>query len=133
MRRLAGGIPRAFRSHRTPEGARYGAYCRAKAKRLGPLPADALPWLKEAGLLTVRLDRLHEEEEAIRVTLMNGAGRRAREKAWAMGKGLERRGNRLRAALEAAERRLEELATRDGAGPGLPAEYIETVEGHHGE
>lgn len=137
MRALAGRVPRAFASHKTPEGAAYGRYARAKVKRLGSLPDDARPWLKEAGRLTVALDRLHAEEEAVCATLANGAGRRQREKLLAQLARFDRRAGRLRSALEAAERRLEELASssndRARAGAGLPPEYIERVEGRDGE
>lgn len=68
MRALRGGIPRAFRSHRTPHGAAYGAYCRAKLARLGELPADALPTLREAGVVTVELIRLHRDGENPRLS-----------------------------------------------------------------
>lgn len=122
MRALRGGIPRAFKSHRTPAGAAYGRYCRAKVERLGRLSADAARWLKEAGLLTLSLDQLHEEAETTRAALTNGAGRRARDKARATLKSLERRAARLRASLEASERRLEELARHDGQGEDLAAQ-----------
>lgn len=116
MRALRGGIPRAFENHRSADGYAYGRYARAKVARLGPLPADAAPWLKEAALLTIRLDRLHTEEQEVRAALRNGAGRRAREQARATQARLERRAARLRASLDAAERRLEALASRDGHG-----------------
>jgi len=66
--------------------------------------------LKAAGLLTLDLDRLTQEAEAARAVLTNGAGRRARDRARGQLARLERRAARLRASLEAAERRLEELA-----------------------
>ena len=110
MRSLAGKIPRALRSHRSTEGAVYRAYCRAKIARLGALPPDARPWLKAAGLLVLDLDRLGAEAEAIRAVLSNCAGRRARDRARVQLRQLERRAARLRASLEGAERRIEELA-----------------------
>lgn len=119
MRRLRGGIPRAFGNHRSAEGYAYGRYARAKVERLGSLPPDAAPWLKEAALLTLRLDRLHGEEQEVQAVLKNGAGRRAREKSRATLARLERRAARLRLALEAAEARLEELAARERPGPSL--------------
>jgi septal ring factor EnvC (AmiA/AmiB activator) len=106
---LVGRIPRAFPSHRTPEGAAYGRYVRATLSRLGALPDAGRVWLKEAGRLTVALDRLHAETEAATAASQT-AGRRQREKLRAQLRSLERRTARLRAALEATERRLEELA-----------------------
>jgi hypothetical protein len=114
VRALTGGIPRALRSHRSAEGDAYGRYCRAKVERLGSLPADARPWLRAAGLLVLDLDRLSGEAEAARAVLSNGAGRRARERARVQIRQLERRAARCRASLEAAERRIEELAGKNG-------------------
>jgi len=87
-------------------------------KRYDSLPDDARPWLKEAGRLTIALDRLHTEAEAISATLGNGTGRRRRQQEKLRGqlKSLERRAARARASLEAAERRLEELAHSNGHG-----------------
>lgn len=120
MRALRGAIPRALRNHRGAEGAAYGAYLRAMVGRLGPLGPEARPWLKQAGLLVLALDRLSVEAEATRETLQNGAGRRARDKARVQLRQLERRAARLRVALEAAERRLEELAGERRNGSGDP-------------
>jgi hypothetical protein len=117
---LRGQIPRALQSHRTPKGYAYGEYLRAKVRRLGPLPADARPWLREAGLLTLALTELHREEEAARPLLTApGVGNRKRTKVRVMLRQLERRAARLRASLEAAEKRLEALATRNGQGQDL--------------
>lgn len=116
MRRLRGGIPRAFASHRTPEAASYGCYCRAKMARLGSLPPDARPWLREAGLLVLTLGRLHQETEAAHQAL-DGAGRRRREQLRVMLRQLERRAGRLRGQLASAEARLEELAAKPPADP----------------
>lgn len=109
MRALRGGIPRAFASYRSASGAVYGSYCRAKVARLGSLPPDARPWLREAGLLVLDLDRLHEESEAARL-MLNSAGRRARDKARVQLRQIERRAGRLRGQLASAEERLEALA-----------------------
>jgi hypothetical protein len=64
VRGLAGGIPRAFQSHRTANGALYGRFLRGVLQRLGPLPADATPTLKELGRLVVDLDRLDKDLQA---------------------------------------------------------------------
>ena len=64
MTALAGGIPRAFKFHKTPEGAAYLSYVRAKLELLGRLPEDARPLLGEAGLLVIDLARFRREIEA---------------------------------------------------------------------
>src|SRR5687768_12017679 len=56
--RLSAGIPRVLADHRTAEGRRYGAYCRAVLARLPGLPASALPTVQQCGWLVVELDRL---------------------------------------------------------------------------
>jgi hypothetical protein len=112
MRRLQGGIPRGRGNHRSRMAIQYRRYCLAMVARYGPLPADAARWLKEAGLLTLSLDQLHAEVESARAVLTNGAGRRAREKVRVQLRQFER--SRLRASLEAAEKRLEALATGQG-------------------
>lgn len=103
MRALKGRIPRAFTSHRTPEGAAYGAYCRGKLARLGPLPPDAMPILREAGIITVELPRIHREAGAPKL------GRRDRAR-------LRRQAIILRSQLVTLERHLQELARRNGHG-----------------
>jgi hypothetical protein len=130
MRALRGGIPRALPSHRTRRAFAYRVYCAAKLARLGPLPADARPWLKEAGRLTLDLDALRDEAEVVRQVFTNGAGRRARDTARVKLRQLERRAGRLRVALEAAERRLEELAGSNGSGPG---DLAARLAAHHRE
>ena len=99
MRALRGGIPRAFKSHKTPEGEAYGDYCRALLARVGTLPRSAMPTLKAAGHLVVELDRLTTDLDTAR------QGRRKRDQ------------NRIRRAMVIArtqllnvEKRLEELA-----------------------
>ena len=104
-RPLVGRIPRAFKSHKNPEGWAYGAYVRAKLARLGPLPADARPTLREAGVMAVDLERLTRELLAART-------RQERRR-------LRRDAKTLRALLLAYERRLEELAGRHGSGPNI--------------
>lgn len=101
MNALQGRIPRAIRNHRTPEGAAYGRYCRAVIARLGPLPDDARPTLREAGRLTLYLDHLAAELEARR------AAKRPRSKDL---RRLERDQRKARVQLLMFERRLEEIA-----------------------
>ena len=121
---LRGGIVRTHKNHRTPDGFQSRAYQRAKIARLGPLPADARPWLKAAALLTLDLDRLAQDAETVRQAFTNGAGRRAREKARVTLRQLERRGARLRASLQAAEERLEQLANTNGHRRQTPADLL---------
>ncbi len=61
MRALKPGgvaIPRAFRSHRTPDGYRYRVYVTALLARLGSLDQTALATLREAGRLAVELEAM---------------------------------------------------------------------------
>jgi len=100
VRALAGRIPRAFRTHKTPEGAAYGSYCRAKLARLGPLGKDAMPILRECGIVTIDLARVRADLEAAR----DKPNRRRQVRQ------LQRTSASLRGQLLALERRLEELA-----------------------
>ena len=109
-RALVGGIPRAFRSHKTPEGAAYRVYCQSMLARLGKLPTSAWPTLREAGRLTIELGAMGEELEAAR------ARRRRRDVAR-----LRRAMIPARTQLLNMERRLEELASRNGHSDPLAA------------
>lgn len=102
MRRLksaVGAIPRAFANHRTPEGHAYRVYLTGILVRLGPLPKDAAPTLREVGRLTIELDAMGRELEAAR-----GRSRR-RDVAR-----LRRQMVPMRTQLLTLERRLEERA-----------------------
>jgi hypothetical protein len=62
VKALAGGIPRAFRSHKTPDGAAYGRYSRAWVARFaGSLPEDLRPLVRLAGRLTVEIAALERD------------------------------------------------------------------------
>jgi hypothetical protein len=111
---LKGQILRGYGDHRREPWRTFARYCRSVQARYGQLGPDARHWLREAGLLTLALDALHREEQTVRMVLTNGAGRRGREKARVQLRQFERRGSRLRASLEAAEKRLEALATGQG-------------------
>jgi len=101
VRALAGGIPRGLKNHRTPEGFAFGTYVRAKLRRLGPLPADARPLLREAGRLMLDLERLREEQDqALKRRRLTVARR------------IDRRLVPLRTQFLTIEARLEELAGR---------------------
>jgi len=56
MNALPTRIPRAFANHRTKVGAAYRLIVQAKLARLGTLPADARPVLRDSGRLAVELD-----------------------------------------------------------------------------
>ena len=102
-RRLRGGIPRAFTSHKTPEGAAYRRYVRAKVEQLfgagQDAPISCEVTLREAGRLTVELQASGRELEDAR------AHKRRRDVAR-----LRRQMIPMRTQLLALERRLEELA-----------------------
>ena len=122
---LKGRIPRALRNHRTPEGYRYGEYLRAKLRKLGPLDAEARPWIRECGVIMLALEALHREEQDARALLTApgvGARRRARVRI-ALGR-FERRGMRLRAGLALVEQRLEQLASRNGHAAADPLDAV---------
>ena len=79
MRRLRapiGAIPRGFTDHRSVAAKKYRVYCLAIQAQWGPLPAIALPTLREAGRAAVELERLgHEHELAIARKQRREAGR----------------------------------------------------------
>jgi hypothetical protein len=129
MKRLRGGIPRGLGNHRSRTAIAYRRYCVAMLARHGPLPDDALRWLKEAALIALALDQLQVEAEAAQRVLVNGAGRRARDKARVTIRQLERRAARLRASLHAAEERIERLAGHNGQ----PQDLASRLAKHHRE
>ena len=67
MDALKGRIPRVLRNHRSKEGLEYGQYCRGIIDRLGPLPKDARPILREAGLVAIDLMRARRDLEKLRL------------------------------------------------------------------
>ncbi len=67
MDALKGRIPRVLRNHRSKEGLEYGQYCRGTIDRLGPLPKDARPILREAGLVSIDLMRARWNLEKLRL------------------------------------------------------------------
>jgi hypothetical protein len=98
-------IPRAFKNHKTPEGFAYAAYLTALMARLGPLPDDASPTLREAGRLAVELAAMGRELEAARA-------RNRRRDVSRLRRGMVP----MRTQLLTMERRLEELARGNGHG-----------------
>jgi hypothetical protein len=125
VRALKGAILRGYGDHRRQPWWTFARYARALQARLGPLPADARPWVREAGLLVVALDALHAEEATLRASLADPAvGRRLRAKHRTALSRLERRAMRLRASLEAAERRLADLAGGNGHGRPTPDDLL---------
>jgi hypothetical protein len=109
MRALKPGgvrIPRAYKSHKTPDGYRYRVYVTALLARLGPLPACANPTLREVGVLAVELEAMGRELQTARS--------RARRRDMAR---LRRSMTSARSQLITLERRLEELAEPRGSDP----------------
>jgi len=119
VRALAGRIPRAFKSHKTPEGWAYGRYLRAKLQRLPNLPPDARPLLREAGRITIDLMKLGQRRDEIQST------KQPRQAA------LRRLGSesrKLRVQLLLIEKRLEEMAASNGhASSPTPADLLATL------
>jgi len=108
-------IPRAFANHRTPEGAAYRLYCQGKLARLGPLPDDARPLLREAGRITVELDLLGRRRDAIR------AFKKPRKLELRQ---LGSESRKLRVQLLMLERRLDDMAAASPAPhEALAAQY----------
>ena len=107
MRALAGRIPRAIKNHRSPAGAAYRTYLQAKLSRLGPLPPDARPLLRQAGLLVLDLARLRVELEAAVARKRRSDARR-----------IDWRLVSMRTQLLTLKERLEELA-KNGRGQDI--------------
>ena len=114
MRRLrspVGVIPRGFPDHRTADAKHYRTYCLAMQAQWGPLPAVALPTLREAGRVAVELERLGLDLETAR-------GRHRRQDAAR----IRRHQFMFREQLGRLERRIEALAvTRAGQSDPLTA------------
>ena len=101
VRALVGRIPRVFLNHRTPEGAAYGEYCRCKLARLGLLPFDLMPTLREAALIaTYDLPKLKRREFEIDKALADGPNEALEREL----RRIERKRKNLRLALRDFER-----------------------------
>ena len=100
------GLPRAFRSHLGHDGHVYRRYLSALLERLGSLPDDAFPTLREAGRAVVELEHLGEDLERARARRRVREARSARRQQFA-----------LREQLTRLERRLEELAVKQPGDP----------------
>jgi hypothetical protein len=101
VKALAGRIPRCFANHQTPEGAAYREVVRAKLERLGTLPKDARPVLREWGRLAVELDRLGQRLDYVRSMKQPRKAELRR---------LQSESRKCRVQLLMYERRLDELA-----------------------
>jgi hypothetical protein len=106
LRSSIGVIPRGFPDGRTREARRYRAYCVAMQEQFGPLPAIALPTLREAGRCQCELERLAEELQAPRARRRLRDARRIRRDQFA-----------LREQLQRLERRLDEFGATRKANP----------------
>jgi hypothetical protein len=92
----------------------YRDYLRAKLARLGPLPPDARPLLREAGLLVLDLRRLRLELESAVAHKRPTVARR-----------IDRRLVPMRTQLLAIEERLEELAQRGDRGQDIASQLAQ--------
>lgn len=106
LKRAGVAIPRAFKNHRSPEGRAYREYVEGILARLAPLPAVALPTLREAGRTAVELERLSADLEQARGRNRRRDAARARREQF-----------KLREQLVRLERRLEELAPKRTVNP----------------
>ncbi len=74
MRALVGAIPRCYRDHRSKVALDYRTLVEAKLERLGQLPKDASPVLRDVrGMKQPRkaeLRRLQSESRKLRVQLL---------------------------------------------------------------
>jgi hypothetical protein len=111
MRALRGSIPRAFANHRGRKGYEYGRHVRAKLARLGALPIDAEPVLREWGLLVVDLspagDLTKRERRLARKQLI---ALERRLEAMARGSGDGRNGHRPPSRLDEIRARYDRPA-----------------------
>jgi fermentation-respiration switch protein FrsA (DUF1100 family) len=79
LRRLKGGVPRAFPSHRGAAAALYGRHGRAWAARFnGQLPEDIRPLVRLAGRLLVEIEGLEADYDGARVRRRLSDARRIR-------------------------------------------------------
>lgn len=102
MRRLKspiGVIPRGFADHRRADARRYREYCLAIQEQYGPLPAIALPSLREAGRVAVELESMAGDLQEAHKRKQRRAASRIRRQQFAH-----------REQLARLERRLAELA-----------------------
>lgn len=109
MRALAGGILRAFKNHKSPEGAAYRRYWRGWAARFGgSVPSDVREDLRQAALIAARdLPRLNADLERARGKRRNS---------------LERKVKSFRVSLVMFERQI--AARVNGHKPNL-ADYVD--------
>lgn len=116
MRRLSGGIPRAFKDGRSAEARAYRAYALSIITRFGwtdGIPAGARTLLREAGRCSVELER-------VAFTLDSARTQRDRNRAY-------RQQRALRTQLLNFEARLEQLAAHGRAQS--PADYLSKFTG----
>ena len=93
-------------------GAAYGSYARAKLARLGSLPPDVMPTLREAGRLAIDLDLLGRRLDVAQAMKRPRRAELRRLRAEA---------RKTRGQLLALERRLEEVAGDHRNGHDLAA------------
>ena len=66
---LKDGILPGYGDHWREPWRSFTRYCRAVQSRYASLGPDGLVWLREAGVLTVTLDQLHQEQQAAAAVL----------------------------------------------------------------
>src|SRR5262249_14299032 len=120
---LEGRIPRAFGNHHTAEGALYGRLVRALLGRLGQLPVDAEPSVREWGSIAVELDFLGRESAELRreLTKVDTRRRKLRVQFARLQQDLERTAAASRPSASNGrghEALLEALSTVPPAGQG---------------
>ncbi len=101
MNALAGRIPRCYRDHRTLVARNYREIVEAKLERLGTLPRDARPVLREWGRVSMELEQLGERLDAMRA-LKQPRREQVRR--------LQSESRKLRVQLLMLERRLDDMA-----------------------
>jgi hypothetical protein len=115
VRALVGAIPRAYRDHRTLVARNYREIVAAKLARLGTLPRDSWPTLREWGRVSMELEQLGERLDAMRALKQP---RRVEVRR------LQSESRKLRVQLLMLERRLDDMAAASPAPhEALAAQY----------
>jgi hypothetical protein len=114
MNALQGRIPRVYKDHRTKVALQYREYVEAKMERLGQLPKDARPVLREWGRVAVELDLIGQRLDTVR-----GFAKPRRAEV----QRLRSESRKLRVQLLMLERRLDELALSNAPHPDIAAQY----------
>jgi hypothetical protein len=120
MRALVGAIPRCYRDHRSKVALDYRTLVEAKLERLGQLPKDASPVLREWGRVSMDLGLIGQRLDAVR-------GMKQPRKAEL--RRLQSESRKLRVQLLMLERRLDEMAAANPGHPDLARQILEMQRG----